>query len=137
MAGRARKGKNEGKGKITNFPFSLYKYSERDKIILVQEMGARLMAGQQTLNLYVEVRLLCAQPVKSSDSSEGFLFALNRTNGHSRSLPQGVRALPSGFSVILLRFNVIIDRPDRIADPDRNIQLFTASGDHLLTDRFR
>ena len=24
-------------------------------------MGARLMAGQQTLNLYVEVRLLCAQ----------------------------------------------------------------------------
>ena len=68
MAGRARKGKNEGKGKITNFPFSLYKYSERDKIILVQEMGARLMAGQQTLNLYVEVRLLCAQPVKSGES---------------------------------------------------------------------
>ncbi len=27
----------------------------------VHEMGARLMAGQQTLNLYVEVRLLCAQ----------------------------------------------------------------------------
>ena len=27
----------------------------------VQEMGTRLMAGQQTLNLYVEVRLLCAQ----------------------------------------------------------------------------
>ena len=25
-------------------------------------MGARLMAGQQTLNLYVEVRLLCPQP---------------------------------------------------------------------------
>ena len=24
-------------------------------------MGTRLMAGQQTLNLYVEVRLLCAQ----------------------------------------------------------------------------
>ncbi len=24
-------------------------------------MGARLMAGQQTLNLYVEVRLLCPQ----------------------------------------------------------------------------
>ena len=26
-------------------------------------MGTRLMAGQQTLNLYVEVRLLCAQLV--------------------------------------------------------------------------
>ena len=44
-----------------NFINSLYKYEGRDTIFFVREMGARLMAGQQTLNLYVEVRLLCAQ----------------------------------------------------------------------------
>ncbi len=46
---------------IMNLSFSLYKFQGSDKIIFVREMGARLMAGQQTLNLYVEVRLLCAQ----------------------------------------------------------------------------
>ena len=61
-------------------------------------MGARLMAGQQTLNLYVEVRLLCAQPVKPSDHSEGFLIA----DCLFIFVRQGLRDLLSGFFIILL-----------------------------------
>ena len=57
----------------------LYEISICGKIQDVAEMGTRLMAGQQTLNLYVEVRLLCPQPehiertVMKSDGS----FVLN------------------------------------------------------------
>ena len=47
--------------KVTNLKNILYKILESDTILTVQKMGTRLMAGQQTLNLYVEVRLLCAQ----------------------------------------------------------------------------
>jgi hypothetical protein len=39
-------------------------------------MGARLMAGQQTLDLFVEVRILCPQQEKSL--SRGFLLTFYR-----------------------------------------------------------
>jgi hypothetical protein len=38
-------------------------------------VGARLMAGQQTLNLYVEVRLLCPQPAINEEKKR-FLLVL-------------------------------------------------------------
>lgn len=34
------------------------------------KLGARLTAGQQTLNLFIEVRILCPQP----DAPEGAFF---------------------------------------------------------------
>ena len=51
---------------ITNFTKFLYKSADSAKIETVQEMGHRLMAGQQTLNLHVEVRLLLPQQSQKS-----------------------------------------------------------------------
>ena len=59
---------------VTTFGKFLYKFEGRDRIEVVKEMGARLMAGQQTLNLYVEVRLLCAQ--QDPRQCPGFFFML-------------------------------------------------------------
>ena len=35
------------------------------KIMPAPNLGARLTAGLQTLNLYIEVRILCPQPKRS------------------------------------------------------------------------
>ena len=35
------------------------------KIMPAPKLGARLTAGLQTLNLYIEVRILCPQPKRS------------------------------------------------------------------------
>lgn len=58
---------------VTNFGNFLYKFPDGVTIMDVELMGTRLMAGQQTLNLYVEVRLLCAQLIyeKNTPCKEG------------------------------------------------------------------
>ena len=68
--------------KVTNLKNILYKILESDTILTVQKMGTRLMAGQQTLNLYVEVRLLCAQLIKTLNKRV-FLFYYRKTPGYA------------------------------------------------------
>ena len=53
-------------------------------------LGTRLMVGQQTLNLYVEVRILCPQPewlIRSNLS--GFLFSMSGLTLRIRTMNAG------------------------------------------------
>ena len=42
------------------------------KIMPAPKLGARLTAGLQTLNLYIEVRILCPQPKRSERGNKVF-----------------------------------------------------------------
>ena len=50
---------NNNTVKVINFT----DFFNGDRIQNAKELGTRLMVGQQTLNLYVEVRILCPQPL--------------------------------------------------------------------------
>ena len=59
---------------------SLPVYTRHGRIPSARDLGARLMAGQLTLNQPVEVQILCPQPVKIARFAGDFAFCTR--HGH-------------------------------------------------------